>query len=76
MIYIYLFAIISNLLVLVQGNGERYDLETYKIMQILRPVGSSMRNGTNTNSPVRLFTNKSLIHYKLIITSMSSKGYL
>ena len=54
MIFTYLFAIILNLLVLVlvQGNSERYDLETYKIMQILRPQGSSMSNGTNTRSPV------------------------
>ena len=44
--------VILSLFVLVKGNGERYDMDTYNYMQILRPVGSSMINGTNTKSPV------------------------
>ena len=50
LLFIYLFALVY----VVHGNGERYDIETYNIMQILRPVGSSMSNGTNTKSPVSI----------------------
>ena len=50
--YIFYFFILLKLLVFVEGNGEKYDLETYNLMQILRPIGSSIINGTNIRSPI------------------------
>jgi|LauGreSBDMM110SN_4_FD.fasta_scaffold419996_1 hypothetical protein len=36
----------------VYSNGEKYNLETYNIMQILKPVGAVIKNGSIVKSPV------------------------
>ena len=43
-----------TIIILVESRGEKYDLETFNIMQILRPVGSKFINATLNNNLVSL----------------------
>lgn len=38
--------------VYVNATGEKYNLEIYNIMQILKPSGAVVKNGTIIKSPV------------------------